>query len=80
MIAIFKNAGAYNANNEVYQFWQQNNKPIEVYSPTVIKQKLDYLHNNPVAAGFAIDPANYPYSSAYDYAGGDGPLLLALLI
>jgi REP element-mobilizing transposase RayT len=80
MIAIFRNAGAYNANNEVYQFWQQNNKPIEVYSQPVVKQKLDYLHNNPVAAGFAIDPANYPYSSAYDYAGGNGPLQLALLI
>ena len=29
MLAIFKNAGVYNSNNIEYQFWRQDNKPIE---------------------------------------------------
>lgn len=79
MMAIFRNAGAYNHNNEQYQFWQQNNHPIELYSGPVIKQKLDYIHDNPVVAGFVVDAENYPYSSAYDYTGGKGKLKLELL-
>ena len=34
-----------------YQFWQHNNKPIELWSPAVIKQKMDYIHRNPVESG-----------------------------
>ncbi len=80
MIAIFKSAGSYNANNEVFQFWQQHNKPIELYSRRVVQQKLDYLHNNPVESGYVVDADNYPYSSAADYCGKQGPIDLALLM
>lgn len=80
MRAIFQNAGAYNSNNEVYQFWQQNNNPIELYSPDVVRQKLDYILNNPVVEGFVTESIYYPYSSAFDYAGGNGPIKIALLL
>ncbi len=50
-MAIFRNSGEYNSNNEKIQFWQQNNKPIELWSPSVIQQKLDYIHYNPVETG-----------------------------
>ena len=36
-------------------------------------QKLDYIHNNPVGAGFA-KPEEWKYSSAIDYYGGKGLL------
>jgi hypothetical protein len=39
-----------------------------------MKQKLDYLHNNPVKAGFVNSPEEYKYSSAIDYIGGKGLL------
>lgn len=39
MLSIFKKAGEYNSNNKQYQFWRQDNKPIELYSPKVIDQK-----------------------------------------
>jgi hypothetical protein len=29
------------------QFWRQDNQPKEMYSTNFIKQKLDYIHNNP---------------------------------
>ncbi|MGI8600088.1 MAG: hypothetical protein ACR2KB_12620 [Chitinophagaceae bacterium] len=42
-------------------------------------QKLDYIHNNPVEAGFVDIPEEYRYSSARDYAGGKGILDVAFI-
>jgi putative transposase len=56
------------------QFWQQNNKPIELWSAEVIDQKIDYIHQNPVMAGFVTEPQYWKYSSAIDYSGGKGLL------
>lgn len=72
MLSIFKQAGAYNSNNKNYQFWRQDNKPIEIYSADVIQQKLNYVHNNPVVEGLVERPEDYLYSSAKDYAGQEG--------
>jgi REP element-mobilizing transposase RayT len=67
MLAKFKHAGEYNSNNKEYQFWQQNNKPIELWSANVIEQKLNYIHMNPVEAGFVSRPEEYLYSSARNF-------------
>ncbi|MBD1363859.1 transposase [Mucilaginibacter sp. ZT4R22] len=72
MLNAFKKAGAANANNTNYQFWQQHNHPIELWSPAVIQQKMDYTHNNPVEAGFVEMDYEYLYSSARDYCGVKG--------
>lgn len=69
---IFKRAGSKSSNVKVYQFWQHNNKPIELWSTAVIEQKADYLHENPVVAGFVNDAWHWKYSSAIDYSGGKG--------
>jgi putative transposase len=72
---MMERAGRKNSNNKNnFQFWQQHNKPIVLYSNEVIKQKLDYIHNNPVEAGFVSKPEDYLYSSAKDYAGEKGIL------
>jgi putative transposase len=44
------------------------------------QQKLDYIHNNPVAAGLVDEPEFYKYSSASDYAGQKGLLKIKLLV
>jgi putative transposase len=61
MFKFFANRYAQNAE---FMFWQKTNYPIELYSPAVIQQKLDYIHNNPVVAGIVIEPNFYQYSSA----------------
>ncbi|MEQ8903919.1 hypothetical protein [Ekhidna sp.] len=68
--------GKSNSNVSNRQFWQQHNKPIELWSPEVINQKVDYIHENPVEAGFVSEPEHWKYSSAIDidYAGGKGML------
>ena len=69
---MFERAGRRNPNNKKYQFWQQHNKPIELFNSQLMQQKLDYLHNNPVEAGIVSEPEYYQYSSAVDYSGGKG--------
>lgn len=64
---MFKRAGLKNANNKLYQFWQQDNHPIELTSVQMMQQKLDYIHENPVRAGIVYEPQNYKYSSALTY-------------
>lgn len=66
MDAVNVRAGERNSNNDKFQFWQQHNNPIELYNNDVMQQKLDYLHSNPVEAGFVNEPWEYLYSSAKD--------------
>jgi len=71
MLWMFERAGKKKKNIVKYQFWQHNNKPIELWSAAVIKQKLDYIHNNPVASGFVTEPIQWKYSSARNITGTD---------
>ncbi|ASU35852.1 Transposase IS200 like protein [Mucilaginibacter xinganensis] len=64
MIKAFEHAGKYNPLNENHQFWQNGNYPVLLYSPAVIDQKIDYIHENPVKAGFVGAAHDYWYSSS----------------
>jgi len=68
----FARAASESSNVQQYQFWRHDNQPIELWSNPVIKQKIDYVHNNPVKAGLVLKPQDYLYSSALDYADGQG--------
>jgi putative transposase len=41
-----------------------------LFSPGVFKQKLEYIHNNPVKARLCKYPEQYYYSSAKFYHSG----------
>ncbi|MCW3084798.1 MAG: transposase [Bacteroidetes bacterium] len=68
LIHMFKFYGRGNSQNEEVQFWQNGNHPIELRSWEVIKQKINYLHNNPVKQGIVANPQDYIYSSAYEFS------------
>ena len=55
-------------------FWQEGNHPVELFTNEVISEKLNYIHKNPVQAGFVFREQDYLYSSAIDYAGEKGAL------
>ena len=74
LLKQFEEAGAKSSNVKKYQFWRHDNKPIELWTPKVIKQKIDYIHNNPVVEGIVFEAHEYKYSSAVDYCGGIGML------
>mgnify|MGYP003663761922 FL=1 len=71
LLWLFQRAGKKQSNISNYQFWQHHNKPIELWSESVIKQKVNYIHNNPVASGFVVKPEDWKYSSARNFQDDD---------
>ena len=51
-----------------HQFWTTDNQPKECFSRSFLLQKLNYIHQNPVRAGFVDLPEHYLYSSARNYS------------
>lgn len=64
MIKAFNRAGKYNPLNTNHQFWQNGDYPVLLYTSAVIQQKIDYIHDNPVVAGFVGSAHEFWYSSA----------------
>lgn len=50
--------------NAEVMFWQKTSHPIEMTTPEMFQQKMDYIHNNPITAGIVTDASYYHYSSA----------------
>ena len=67
MLYLFEYFGKRNTNNRKYQFWGQDNHPIELWSEKVIKQKINYIHNNPIELGFVTSAIDWKYSSARNF-------------
>jgi REP element-mobilizing transposase RayT len=67
MLWIFNKAGEKNMRNTEFQFWQQDNHPIELDNDHIFQSKIDYLHQNPVRAGIVREEKDYLLSSAIDY-------------
>jgi REP element-mobilizing transposase RayT len=74
LLEQFLKAGSKSSNVKEYQFWQHDNKPIELWSNKVFDEKINYIHNNPVEAGLVSYPEDYVYSSARAYRGDKGIL------
>jgi len=70
MLWIFKKAGEKNSRNNDYQFWRQDNHPVQLETITFTLDKLNYLHNIPVKAGLVEKAEDYLLSSAKDYYFG----------
>ena len=54
-----------------HNFWKRNSLGIELFTEYAFLQKLNYIHNNPVMAGFCKFPEEYRYSSAGFYMAND---------
>jgi putative transposase len=55
------------ASDRKHQIWKRNPLSVSLWNQGVFKQKLNYIHNNPVVAGLCQFPSNYHYSSASFY-------------
>ena len=64
LLHMFRYHARFKRQNTKYQFWQKTNYPIELKSSSVIDQKIEYIHNNPVEAGLVLRPECWQYSSA----------------
>jgi REP element-mobilizing transposase RayT len=64
LMYLFKFYAKANKQYSKNHFWQYTIHPILLYSTEVIKQKMNYIHMNPVRAGLVNEAENYVYSSA----------------
>ena len=74
LVRAFARAGASKKRIQNYKVWQDGTHPIELYNALLLRQKLDYIHHNPVEAEIVDEPEDYRYSSARNYAGQPGLL------
>ncbi|MEI6707625.1 MAG: transposase [Methylococcales bacterium] len=55
-----------------YQCWEEGSHPQLIQNEEMLRQKLDYIHFNPVKRGYVDKPEHWRYSSARNYAGMEG--------
>ena len=54
-----------------FKIWKDDNHAIDL-TLVDMDQKIQYIHENPVRAGWVNNEEHYIYSSAIDYCGGKG--------
>ena len=79
MLWMMERAGKKSSNGAKFQLWQPESHPVQLIDNKMAYQKLEYIHNNPVEAGFVIKAEEWKYSSAIDYYGGKGLLEIVML-
>jgi len=74
-LTVFSQAGIKTgrSQNKVWQdsFWDKI-----IFSGKMLRQKLNYIHRNPVRAGLVETVDAYPYSSYRNYMEDDDSLIL----
>jgi len=66
----FGQAGRETGRSE-NKVWQDSYWDVVIYSEGFLRQKLEYIHHNPVRAGLVEQPDDYAYSSYRSYAFGE---------
>ena len=57
-----------------YQVWEEGFHPKLIQSDIMMKEKIEYIHNNPIKRGYVEEAQHWRYSSAKDYLGINGLL------
>ncbi|MDZ7657813.1 REP-associated tyrosine transposase [Fodinibius sp.] len=70
-LRIFKKTANKSNKDQEYKVWQSGYHPISLETEHFFKQKLNYIHHNPVHKGYVNEPTHWRYSSAANYAGYD---------
>jgi REP element-mobilizing transposase RayT len=55
-----------------FQVWQEGFAPKLIQSEEILRQKLEYIHLNPVKRGYVEQASHWLYSSARNYDGCNG--------
>ena len=72
MIRLFQHAAKRQNKEGKYQVWTHENHAIELYGNEFMRQKVNYIHENPVRSGIVDNAIDYKYSSARSYAEKPG--------
>lgn len=78
LLGDLKSRKLKNHRDSEHQVWQEGLHPKQLFTPKMIRQKMEYIHFNPVKAGFVEIPVHWRYSSAINYEGGEGIIQVSL--
>jgi len=70
-LAFYKKA---HKSDREYQVWQEGIQPKLIQSDTMMINKINYIHHNPVKRGYVDEASHWRYSSARVYDGERGLL------
>ncbi len=70
-LAFYKKA---HKSDRAYQFWQEGGHPELIANADIMRQKIKYIHHNPVKRGYVDEAEHWRYSSARVYVGYQGLL------
>ncbi len=55
-----------------HQIWEEGLHPQWLQNEAMVRQKLEYIHHNPVKRGYVDEAVHWRYSSARNYDTGEG--------
>lgn len=74
----FKFNATFRQRSSAHQVWTNNNHAVEINSQAFFDQKQNYIHANPVRAGYVDFPEDFVYSSAYELSNRGNKLPISL--
>ena len=80
LLSLFAGSAAKSPKHKDFKFWQEGNHAIEIYSQKFAWIKTNYIHQNPVKAGFVKETEHWVYSSASNYACKESLLEVEVLM
>lgn len=75
LLRIMAKIASTSRGNVNYKVWQNGYRPIAIFSHSFLRQKLNYIHNNPVRKGWVECAEEWRYSSAGLYVRGERGVL-----
>lgn len=63
----FGKAALYSGRGNDFKIWQSGSHAVAIFTEPFFRQKLEYIHQNPVRKGFVAQPEHWVYSSARNY-------------
>lgn len=79
LLEMFRKSCDHLKRNQTYKVWQNGYHAIWVESEKFVRQKLNYIHNNPVKDKIVEHPWEYIFSSAQNYANKEGLVKVSCL-
>ena len=70
MLDQFSHHKARHKRQSHYQVWQEGYHPKEIMGSNMFRQKIEYIHYNPVRRGYVIRSEHWRYSSAGELLTG----------
>ncbi len=62
-----------------YKVWRHENHPVALETNSMVDERINYIHQNPLSAGICYTAEDYKYSSAGVFAGEIGVLGVKVL-